>query len=451
MKSNKLYIILILLQIVLGAVVYLAPVASKLIFLSAVIYFLIKIFTAPSSKMGLHILFASAYFVGAETFFRMTGGSFLYESSKYLVIIFMFIGVVFRGISTRAYPYFIYIILLLPSIVVAAVVLDYDLNFRTSVTFVLSGPICLGVSALFLCNRNLTKEELLEVMGYIGLPIVMMTTYLFLYTPSLQEVVTGTGSNFASSGGFGPNQVSTILGLGAFVFTVRFFIKSPNLWIKTLNGVLVGVVFFRAIVTFSRGGVLTGFIMILAFLAILYLSSSTRQRQSVAVTLILFAFLGLVTWSVSSSQTSGMIDKRYANQDAAGRTKEDASTGRSDLFLGELQGFVNNPFFGVGANGMKQYRFQSYQGIMASHNEISRLLAEHGFLGIIMLIILIFKPLMKWVQNRSNIFLFAFLCFWFATINHSAMRLAAPGFVYALSLLNIVHGKRSLHRKSITA
>jgi hypothetical protein len=451
LENNKPYLRLIILHFLIGVVIYLISGISKLIFLASVSYFVFKILTASSSQKFKHVLLASAYIVGAETFFRMTGGSFFYESSKYLVILFMIMGVFFKGISSKAYPYFIYLILLVPSILVASTVLGYDLKFRSSIAFVLSGPVCLGMSALFLYDKKISREDLLEVLFYLALPIISMTTYLFLYSPSLKDVVSGTASNFAASGGFGPNQVSTLLGLGAFVFTVRFFIKSPNLFLKIINGLLIGVIFFRAIVTFSRGGVLTAFIMIIAFLGILYLRSSMRQRQNIMLTLVLFTFLGVGTWVMSSTQTSGMIDKRYANEDAAGRKKEDISTGRSDLFFNELEGFTNNPFLGVGASGMKQYRLENDEGIIASHNEVSRLLSEHGLLGVIILMILIFKPISYWFENRSNIFFFAFLCFWFATINHSAMRIAAPGFIYALSLLNIVHDKRPLHRQSITS
>jgi len=34
-------------------------------------------------------------------------------------------------------------------------------------------------------------------------------------------------------------------------------------------------------------------------------------------------------------------------------------------------------------------------------------------------------------------FMLCFVTFWFLTINHAAMRTAAPAFVYSLSLLNI--------------
>ena len=41
------------------------------------------------------------------------------------------------------------------------------------------------------------------------------------------------------------------------------------------------------------------------------------------------------------------------------------------------------------------------------------------------------------------------MAFWFATINHSAMRIAAPAFLYALSLLTIVYEKPPVYRKQL--
>ena len=75
----------------------------------------------------------------------------------------------------------------------------------------------------------------------------------------------------------------------------------------------------------------------------------------------------------------------------------------------------------------------------ASHNEMSRILAEHGLFGAFAFLILLLAPLIYRMKNRSNIFFFSFYFFWLLTINHSAMRIAAPGFIYALCLLNITY------------
>ena len=75
--------------------------------------------------------------------------------------------------------------------------------------------------------------------------------------------------------------------------------------------------------------------------------------------------------------------------------------------------------------------------VAASHNEITRLLAEHGVFGIVALLILICTPLITYFTNREHVFLLPFFIFWLLTINHAAMRLAAPAFIYALTLLKV--------------
>ena len=140
---------------------------------------------------------------------------------------------------------------------------------------------------------------------------------------------------------------------------------------------------------------------------------------------------------------------RYANKDHLGRDKKDITTGRGELFEKEIDGFITNPFFGIGSSRAKDRRIEEEGQGVTSHNEISRTLAEHGMLGVVILIILIFKPLDFRSRNKENYFFYAFLCFWFATINHSSMRIAAPAFIYALALLNVTNEKRPLHRKQL--
>ena len=395
------------------------------------------------------VLKGCAYIVGVEVLFRMTSAGIFYESSKYLVILFMFVGMYYNGLSNRSYPYVMFLFLLIPSIVIASMNIGFDSNLRTNVAFVLSGPVCLGISALYCYDKKIKFKQILDVLLFLGLPIVSLTTYLFLYTVSLEDIFRGTASNFAASGGFGPNQVATVLGLGMFVFSVKFFMNSKDVLFKVINLVLFGVMSYRGIITFSRGGVLTAALMIVTFLAIYYYKSNLRNKRIISTSFIAILVASAVIWAVSSNQTSGLIGKRYANQDASGKIKEDVSAGRLDLFIGELEGFISEPFFGVGASGMKELRLANQGQVIATHNELSRMLSEHGMLGVVMLLILMFVPLIYRVNNRRNYFFYAFLVFWLATINHSAMRIAAPGFIYALALLNVTYEKRPIHRKRL--
>ena len=65
------------------------------------------------------------------------------------------------------------------------------------------------------------------------------------------------------------------------------------------------------------------------------------------------------------------------------------------------------------------------------------MLAEHGSLGIICLLILFITPIILYLDNKEHIYMFCFLTFWLLTINHAAMRTAAPAFIYALTLLKV--------------
>lgn len=440
--TNDLYVALIVLHIILGFFINQIPSFSKLYFSVVCGYFIYNLIVSKKQNKTLWVLFGCAYIAAAESLFRMTGGGLFYEFSKYFIILLMLIGMFFNGVSGKAYPYFMYLILLVPAVLLASMNLGYDLNFRTSVAFVLSGPVCLGISALYCYDKRLSQEQLLQVVACMSFPIITMTTHLFLYNPSVKEVLSSTSSNFATSGGFGPNQVSTLLGLGMVTFTVRFFMKSPTLFLKAFNLILLCAISFRALVTFSRGGVFAAIIVIGAFLLLLYQQSGNRQKQQIVGLFMLLVLGGMLTWWISSNQTSGLIDNRYSNTDAIGRDKGDITTGRVELFVHEFQGFMEHPFLGVGASGMKQERLDDGGKVVASHNEVSRLLSEHGMLGIIILLLLILRPLAYRTHRKGNILFYAFLAFWFATINHSAMRIAAPGFIYGLALLHIVHEKK---------
>ncbi|MFC5195480.1 O-antigen ligase family protein [Bizionia hallyeonensis] len=422
---------------------------GKPFFVAAMVYFIARIVMAGNKRKTQEILLASAYFVGAEVLFRMTKSGLSYEASKYLVILFMSMGMFYQGASGKGYPYFAYLILLVPSIIVASITLTFEAKFRTNIAFVLSGPVCLGMAAMYCYDRKVSQQLLLNILLYIALPIITLTTYLFLYTPSLKDVLTSTASNSAASGGFGPNQVATALGLGMFIMAVRLFLKSPNMGLKLLNMAIFIIMSYRAFVTFSRGGVIAAVFVTMAFLWTLYFQSKSNMKNQIIGSLILVVIAASTSWVISSNQTSGLLDKRYANEDALGREKEDIATGRVDIFMDEMNGFLSSPFLGVGASRTKNIRVEEGIGHLPSHNEIGRLLSEHGLIGVLILLILIFKPLSYRSTNRNNIFFYAFLAFWFATINHSGMRIAAPSFIYALALLHITYDKRPLHRKQI--
>ena len=266
------------MHVFIGIIIYFNESLAKLYFGLAFLFFVYIIIIAPNHLKTINVLKACAYFVGAEVFFRMTRGAISYEAGKYLVIAFMLMGMFYKGLSGKGYPYFMYLIFLVPSIFVASTTLSFDANFRTNIAFVLSGPLCLGIAALFCYDKKVSLKQLNELLLYLVLPIIATTVYIYFYNPSVRDVLIGTGSNRAASGGWGANQVSTILGLGMFIMTVRLFTKSPTLGLKILNLVLFSGIAYRAIVTFSRGGVVTAVGTILAFIAVYYFIVSKGKK-----------------------------------------------------------------------------------------------------------------------------------------------------------------------------
>ena len=449
-KLNFSYIQLIILHVFIGLGIFIFGFLSKVYFSFVILVFLYKIINAAPKDKATQVLMACSYVVGCEVFLRMTGGNFSYEASKYSVILFLVLGIFFNSISRQAYPYLFYILLLIPGIVLASVTLNYETVFRKAVAFNISGPVCLGIAALYCYKRKIPYKDLDKITQAIVLPIIANTAYLFLYNPSIKDVLSGTQSNFEASGGFGPNQVATILGLGIFVLVVRYLMFSKTLIIKILNLTLLALIAYRGIITFSRGGIFTAIVCVLAFLALYFINAPSKRKAELFRSISIIVLLGVGIWFYSSVQTLGFIDKRYANQDAAGRVKEDVTTGRVELLTSEFQEFFKNPFLGVGVGKIKEVRLESIGINAASHNEMSRILAEHGTFGVVAFLILLFIPLMLRSKNKKNYLFYSFYLFWFLTINHSSMRIAAPAFIYALCLLDIQYDKPIVHRKQIS-
>ena len=437
-KEESSYLYLILLHVFIGFVIYLVPFTAKLYGYSIFIlgfYYVIK-----TQNRNHEALLVAAYVVGSEVLLRMTGGNITYEFSKYGVMIFIFLGMYYSGFSRGATPYWFFLLLLVPSVVLSTFVINFDTNLRNTIAFNISGPVCLAIASLYTYRRRISLEQVNTILLCIGLPIISCTIYLIFYTPNIQDVVTGTQSNFETSGGFGPNQVATFLGLGMFVFFSRIILESRTKFMVILNLIIVFNISYRGMVTFSRGGMITGFLMIVLLLLFLYYKSnySGKVKLNYIVVIIGIAMMGI--WGYTSFQTGGLINKRYANQDAAGRVKKSQFTGREDVAQTEITMFFNNPIFGVGVGKGVEVREVQTGVFVLSHDEITRMLAEHGSLGILGLLILIFTPLVLYLENKFNMFLLCFVAFWFLTINHAAMRTAVPAFVYSLSLLNVQIG-----------
>ncbi|HSD14411.1 MAG TPA: O-antigen ligase family protein [Flavobacterium sp.] len=445
-KGTLSYTSLVFIHIGIGLIVYLIPFLAKIY--SALILVVGLFYVMKTRNRNNEALFISAYLVGAEVFLRMTDGNPFHEMIKYSVIVFMIMGMVYSGISKGSLLFWFYMFFLLPGVLVATETLNFGTDIRKAIMFNLSGPLCLGFAAIYCYRRKISLEELNNLLLTILFPIFSALTFVFLYNPSIKEVVTNTASNFETSGGFGPNQVATILGLGTFILVSRIVLKSKGIWVFFLNVALCILMTFRGIVTFSRGGMMTAAIMIVLLLLVLFFFTDAKGRFNIIKAVAVGIVLLFGVWLYSSSQTSGLIERRYANEGVHGNKKASQLSGREDLISSEIKMFLDNPIFGIGVGKNKEYREETTGIVAASHNEITRMLAEHGSFGLVGFLILLIVPLLLYLDNKMHIYMLSFYMFWLLTLNHAAMRTAAPAFIYALTLLKIYAlEKPAVHRE----
>jgi hypothetical protein len=404
-------------------------------FLAVGTYWLVK-----NNDRNYQTLSLILYIVGLEVLFRMRSGGALYDLGKYSVIYFCILSFGFIRINLKAWPYFLILLLFIPGIVLTVNTFFFEIDVRKKIMFNLLGPFSLVIASLYTYNKPISLNKLNECLFFAAGPLVSILTLIIAFTPTNnEEVFSNTTSNFATSGGFGPNQMSVILGLGVFIFFIQFFFNSKEKIFSYLCLFLFFVFAYRGLITFSRGGMLTALAMVLTFCFMILKLLNKQARTKFLGVFSILVVLVLAAWMYSSYQTGGLIEKRYNNQDAAGRMKESRMSGREDIMETDLKFFYENPVFGVGPGigGMMRGE-EGLQGVQA-HSEPTRLLAEHGSFGLIILLLLVFVPVIKYFRFRQfhHIYFFPFLIFWGLTINHAATRIVAPGVLYALTLLNV--------------
>jgi len=434
MKNIKLsYVYLILIHAAIALAVFVMPFLSKIYALLIPIVGMFLVYRTKNKNN--EVLFVAAYLVGVEVFLRMTGGNFNNEYVKFCVMFFMICGMMYSNFFSNSVIYVFFLLLFVPGILITSGFENFNIDVKKVLFFNLSGPFCLAVCAIYMFKRKILFTDLQNLLVTMGLPIITTTIYLFLYNPSVKDVVSGTQSNFETSGGFGPNQVSTILGFGIFVFFTQLILFSKSKFEMLVNASLLIFISYRGIVTFSRGGIITAVVMIVCLLFLLYYFSNARGKRKFTLVFLLTGFMAAGIWTYSSLQTSGLINKRYANQDGLGRVKKDRLGGREEIMDAEIKLFLDNPILGVGAGLSKFKRIELMGEVVASHNEITRMLCEHGLFGIFGLLILFITPFVLYINNRQHLYFLSFYVFWLLTINHAAMRIAAPAFMYGMTLL----------------
>lgn len=375
------------------------------------------------SKPPIYAGYVASYIVGSEVLWRMSDASFFWEGGKYSVILIFLLSIFHQRKKMIPPLPFFYFFFLLPSIILTIDARGLG-DARDAISFNLSGPLALFISAWFFSGMVINRSQLVNLISLLVAPLISIATFALLNTIRAEEIQWVTESMFETSGGFGPNQVSTVVGLGMFAIWILLIIQNSDTLTKIFH-TGIGIIFIaQGLLTFSRGGVLT------AIIVVIFLSLHIIRNQKERLRLNLFLFilaptLLFVVLPLLNNFTEGFLGLRFA---------ETTLTNREILMEEELQLFFANPIGGIGPGGGNDAR----RG--ASHTEYTRLLAEHGMLGVISMILLALISIRRYLGAKGLLLkglTGSFMLWSLLIMSNAAMRLVALSFVFGLAFAKL--------------
>lgn len=380
------------------------------------------------------IWMAMAMTPGLEVWSRMQDQVFLpYEIGKYSLAFFLFLLVLNqwqRGGASPAYSAgFWILLLLLPSLWVALPQFQFgDWVFNAL------GILELGLGLWLMARQRWNPDTWFACLRAALWPLVGVLVYLSIHNPLDLELKFGLGASVDLTDGFGPNQVSTILGLGLFLTTVLLVARRPFFPLVWMNYVLAAWFLVRGMLSFSRGGMVMAVVAILC-LSVPYFFSRRGPLWSRFLRLGLVSVLAIGAVVQINTWTGNALWLRYMGETPgtlAGTREKDwrvMTSGRTEIIRTDWAMFLDHPLWGMGPGQSMPHRPRYGYPVAASHTEFSRLWAEHGLGGVAVSLILI-----------------GFAFYWFRRQKHPGLAWILAGF-FLLSLGSSLH---SAMRTNIT-
>lgn len=361
-----------------------------------------------------------SYITGAEVLWRATGANLFWEYGKYASVLLMLL-VLFkyrRSIRLKSWP-MVYFSLLLPSVLILP---RFD---REWISFNLSGPLTLAVASILFSSLLLNRQQIKGVLAALISPTIALASIAGHAIATAETISFTAASLKQTSAGFGPNQVSSILGLGAVAALFYLLLENRRKFLRWILFLLTLWLLAQTVLTFSRGGFWTAIGAVVV--AGLYLLRDRRNRiVLITATLLLFSLGYFVLFPALNRFSGNTLQRRYSDF---------GLTGRWEIMQADWIAFQQNPLLGVGPGQSKYYHALTFR-LSATHSEYTRVLAEHGTFGAAALLLLFwisatraFKELPPFQKALTASLTVWALLFMF----HAAMRLAAPSILFGLA------------------
>lgn len=437
LREVRLTLLIVLVHVPLGVILYSSGFVS---IIHPIMVFLIGMYWAIRKRYGLdRVAIAVGYLIGAEVLWRMARVPVFYEFGKYGTSAILIVALLVRipRIKVPVLP-LLYFVALVPACFVTLAVFSPS-EARASLSFNMSGPLLLAVSCWFFYHSNFTVTQLRRFTFAVIIPIVSVATSTLFFTVTLDDIQFNTESNFSTSGGFGPNQVSSILGLGVLFALGSLVLFKNSAKMKFLLGAAALLFAAQGVMTFSRGGIYNavGALLVLILFQVRNFSEAAKRVIPLAALTVIFIWF---VFPLLNDFTGGKLQERF---------EDTGTTNRFEIMQSDTQMFVENPILGVGVGVSRNYRKQFLGFGAASHTEFSRLIAEHGSLGVLALICLSAAVFVN-IKNQRSVLgrsLIAGVAVWSVLyMLNTGMRLAAPSVLLGLTFIAI--GGRTILSKS---
>lgn len=384
----------------------------------------LALFSKDTRKAG----YAAAYIVGAEVLWRMTQARIFWEGGKYFVILILGIALLRIKPWRRSGVPILYFGLLSISIPLTLLSLGVSSAARDAISFNLSGPFALMVSALYFSQMNFDQDAMRRLVWWAILPILGIATLTLSGTLSAGQIVFTGESNFATSGGFGPNQVSAVLGLGGGL-ALLLFLTGKGLASRWFTIFLALGFLTLSALTFSRGGLYNAAVMLV--LALAHSLRSGRRRIAALVTLLVTGLVGgYLIFPRLNAFTGGMLEQRFGDLN---------TTLRGRIAQADLDLWYANPVLGVGPGISKTDRLSLLGFTVAAHTEYTRVLSEHGSAGLLALLVLLWAAARTYLRAptvEAQTWVAALLAWPLMEMSQAAMRIVAISFMFGLAMVN---------------
>jgi hypothetical protein len=437
----------VLLHVLLGFLSAFSKFPIIVYFYVFLITSLLFVFDSKDSQIKLTMLMA--YLIPMEIICRMaqTSPFVPYELSKYLFFILLIFGLLTNTKKSSKIGFFL-LLLLLPAFF-------YDRSYSVTskdLVFNLLAPVNLCLAVWYFYKRPIKSEYIPKLIIVMVLPLISALAYTVIKTPDYDQIEFILGANFDTTGGFGSNQVSTIFGLGLFLTFYLWYNRMTISGLRILDGGIVFLFTFQGLLSFSRGGMIGGAVAILLYLLFNKNIDTVRVKSTKKNSKFLIPALALVLISVffANEVTKGQLLLRYQGETAgtlAGAKEKDLNsitTRRSSIFEGDFQLFKEN-LLGVGA-GASKYLRETENGFL-THVEFSRLLAEHGVLGLLFFLVFSLLPFFllrkQYSSGYRGLLIALFFIAWYTSF-HAATRNFVTPLLGGLALINVVKQKNKV-------